>query len=125
MPIGSRPGILYGLPKVHKPNFPLRPIISAIGTHAYKLAKFLVPLLRPFSTNSYTISDTFMFVKELRELQINTNNVVMASFDVKSLFTNIPLDETISIIVIISVSVILHAFTVSQLINSLDFLTYL
>jgi hypothetical protein len=40
-----------------------------------------------------------MFVKELRELQINTNNVVMASFDVKSLFTNIPLDETISIIV--------------------------
>jgi hypothetical protein len=97
-PIGSRPGILYGLPKVHKHNFPLRPIISAIGTHAYKLAKFLVPLLRPFSTN-YTISDTFMFVKELRELQINTNNVVMASFDVKSLFTNISLDETISIIV--------------------------
>jgi hypothetical protein len=40
-----------------------------------------------------------MFVKELHELQINTNNVVMASFDVKSLFTNIPLDETISIIV--------------------------
>jgi hypothetical protein len=75
-PIGSRPGILYGLPKVHKPNFPLRPIISAIGTHAYKLAKFLVPLLRPFSTNSYTISDTFMFVKELRELQINTNNEI-------------------------------------------------
>jgi hypothetical protein len=75
-PIGSRPGILYGLPKVHKPNFPLRPIISAIGTRAYKLAKFLVPLLRPFSTNSYTISDTFMFVKELRELQINTNNEI-------------------------------------------------
>ena len=64
-------------------------------THAYKLAKFLVPLLCPFPTNSYTISDTFMFVKELCELQINTNNVVMASFDVKSLFTNIPLDETI------------------------------
>jgi hypothetical protein len=59
-------------------------MISAIETHAYKLAKFFVPLLRPFSTNSNTISDTFMFVKELCELQINTNNVVMASFDVKS-----------------------------------------
>jgi hypothetical protein len=66
-----------------------------------------------------------MVFKELRELQINTNNVVMASFDVKSLFTNIPLDETISIIINISVSIIPHAFTVSQLINSLDFLTYL
>jgi hypothetical protein len=48
-PICSRLGIMYGLPKVHKPNFPLRPIISAIGTLSYKLAKFLVPLLRPFS----------------------------------------------------------------------------
>ena len=87
------------LPKVHKPNFPLRPIISAIGTHSYKLAKFLVPLLRPFSTNTFTINDTFSFVKELRELKINTNDVIMASFDVKSLSTNIPLDETIDIII--------------------------
>ena len=92
-PIGSRPGIMYGLPKVHKPNFPLTPMISAIGTHSYKLAKFFVPLLSPFSTN------TFTFVKELRELKINTNDVIMASFDVKSLFTNIPLDETIDIII--------------------------
>ena len=86
---------MYGLPKVHKPNFPLRPIISAIGTHSYKLAKFLIPLLRPFSTNTFTINDTFSFVKELRELKINTNDVIMASFDVKSLFTNIPLVRSI------------------------------
>jgi hypothetical protein len=45
---------------------------------------------------------------------INTNNVVMASFDVKSLFTNIPLDESISIIINISVSIIPHGFTVDQ-----------
>ena len=81
--IGSRPGIMYGLPKVHKPNFPLRPIISAIGTHSYKLAKFLVPLLRPFSTNTFTINDTFSFVKELRELKINTNDVIMASLTLR------------------------------------------
>jgi hypothetical protein len=42
---------------------------------------------------------TFTFVKELCELKINTNDVIMASFDVKSLFTNIPLDETINIII--------------------------
>jgi hypothetical protein len=91
---------MYGLPKVHKPNFQLRPIIAAIGTHSYKLAKFLVPLLRPFSINTFTINDTFteLLVKELCELKINTN-VIMASFDIKSLFTNIPLDETINIII--------------------------
>ena len=28
----SRPGILYGLPKIHKEGTPMRPILSAIGT---------------------------------------------------------------------------------------------
>ena len=27
---GSRPGILYGLPKIHKTGIPLLPILSAI-----------------------------------------------------------------------------------------------
>ena len=31
-PTGSRPGILYGLPKVHKPSIPLRPIVSSINS---------------------------------------------------------------------------------------------
>ena len=74
----------------------------------------LIWFLRPFSTNCYAINDTF--VKELRELRINTNNVVMASSDVKSLFTNIPLDETITIIVHKSFSntARLHGFFTDQ-----------
>ena len=31
-PTGSQPAILYGLPKVHKPNTPLRPVMSSIKT---------------------------------------------------------------------------------------------
>ncbi len=42
---GSTPGILYGLPKVHKEGCPIRPILSAINTFNYNLAKFFVPLL--------------------------------------------------------------------------------
>ena len=55
-PAGSSPGILYGLLKIHKP---IRPILSAIGTHSYKLANFLVPLLRPLSLGSYLINNSF------------------------------------------------------------------
>ena len=48
-PRGSRFGVLYGLCKVHKQLAdncpPLRPIMSAIKTHTYNLAKFLVPRL--------------------------------------------------------------------------------
>ena len=95
-PSGSSPGIMYGLGKVHKivtdglPSF--RPILSAISTPTYKLAKFLVPVLEPLTTNDYTIEDSFTFAEELQTFD---SKLVMASFDTESLFTNIPLQETI------------------------------
>ena len=54
---GSSPGKLYGLPKTHKNGVPVRPILSAITCHNYKLAKFLVPLLSPLAYSEYTVSD--------------------------------------------------------------------
>lgn len=41
---GSSPGMLYGLPKIHKPDVPIIPILSALKTFNYNLAK-LVPIL--------------------------------------------------------------------------------
>ena len=98
MPCGSRAGIMYGLPKIHKEGAPVRPIISAIGTYNYKLAKYLDRILKPLTTNSnYIIKDTFDFVNRVSKLQTNVNQRVV-SFDVESLFTNIPTEETINII---------------------------
>ncbi|XP_063590046.1 uncharacterized protein LOC134766927 [Penaeus indicus] len=67
---GSRPGLLYGLPKVHKHNLPLRPIISSIGTFNYNTAKFLVPILSPLTTNQYTIENSTAFTNEIRSLDL-------------------------------------------------------
>lgn len=94
-PTGSRPGILYGLGKVHKTGCPLRPILSAIGTPAYNLAKWLVPILDPVTRSEYTVRDSFAFATEIRTLP--PEPLYMASFDIKSLFTNIPLTEAIKI----------------------------
>ena len=48
--------------------------------------------------NSFIIKDSFSFVQELLNNDINTDNVFMASFDIASLFTNIPIDKTIEIV---------------------------
>ena len=48
---GSAPGILYGLAKIHKPGIPFRPILAAYRTAVYKVAKFLVLLIEPFTSN--------------------------------------------------------------------------
>jgi len=98
MPCGSRAGIMYGLPKIHKEGAPVRPIISGIGTYNYKLAKYLDRILKPLTTNSnYIIKDTFDFVNRVSKIQTNVNQRVV-SFDVESLFTNIPTEEKINII---------------------------
>ena len=89
-PSGSQPGVMYGLAKIHKaledgiPSF--RPILSAIGTPTYKLAKFCDQLLKPLTNNEYTIKDSFSFAKEVLEFDAS---LFMASFDIKSLLTNI------------------------------------
>ncbi len=89
---------MYGLPKIHKKNVPIRPIISSIGTYNYKLAKFLVEILTPLLENNQIIlKDTFDFVNKISQLDTEID-VVMLSFDVESLFTNIPTLETIDII---------------------------
>ena len=93
---GSTPGILYGLPKVHKPNLPIRPIFRACGTATYALAKFLVPLLSPITVNEFTIKNSYEFAEDVKNLKLS-KDMVMASFDIESLFTNIPVRETIDI----------------------------
>ena len=92
---GSQAGLMYGLPKIHKTNIPLRPILSGINTFNYNLAKFLVPVLAPLTINEYTVSDSFTFAKELVNLRYS--EAYMTSFDVVSLYTNIPIDESIEI----------------------------
>ena len=72
----------------------MRPILSATGTYNYKLAKWLDEKLKPLSVNEHTVSDIFVFADELREMKIKDREV-LASYDVSSLFINVPVDETI------------------------------
>ena len=73
---------------------PFRPILSAIGTPTYKLAKYLLPFSTPLTQNECTVTDSLHFAEEICK---QDPNLYMASLDVDSLFTNIPLDETIDI----------------------------
>ena len=76
---------------------PFRPIVSALNTYNYHLAKFLCNLLQPHLPSRYTVSDSFSFVQELHT--IDASNKYMVSFDLVSLFTNIPLKECVDLAV--------------------------
>ena len=75
----------------------LRPIIDQTGTHLYDCSKIIAQYLQPLAMNEYTISDTLSFPDILRENPLNSNEEYV-SYDVDSLFTSIPLAETIDFI---------------------------
>ena len=89
---------MYGLCKMHKQEVdgcpPFKSILSVLQTATYKLAKFLVPILDPLTKNEYTVKDSFHFAADICE---QDPSLFMGSLDADSLFTNIPLDETIDI----------------------------
>ncbi|CAF4522653.1 unnamed protein product [Rotaria magnacalcarata] len=95
---GSYPGRLYGLLKIHKENVPLRPVLSSIGTFNYGLAKALSQILSTIIEKKSMMRDSFDFVKEVRTLSKDFSKYRMVSFDVSSLYTNVPINETIEII---------------------------
>ena len=104
-PSSSRPGRFYTTAKRHKvpenstdvKKLPLRPIVSNIGTATYGISKYLSKLLHPLSVSDYTINSTQDFVNKIRDEEV-AQGYKLVSFDVTSLFTNVPLDDTINII---------------------------
>ena len=99
-PSGSAPARIYGTPKMRKfsfsDSFPkLRPIVSFIGTFNHNLARFLCDLLSPLVPNDYFCKDTFSFASQIKNT--NLSKEFLVSYNVSSLFANIPLQETIVI----------------------------
>ena len=86
---------MYGLPKTHKGGIPLRPILSMVGCFNHALAKWISRKLEPLREAKSIAKDSFS-LDFLRGPNLSGCHLV--SYDVVSLFTNIPLDQTIDLI---------------------------
>ena len=89
---------LYGLPKIHKPGIPLRPIVASLRSPSHNLAKWLTKVLSPFVglVSQAHLKHSSDFLNSLNN--INESFDSMVSFDVVSLFTNIPLEKVLDFI---------------------------
>ena len=95
------PGQLYELPKIHKnsTNTPLRPIyiISMTGTVTHALAQYLNKIIQPYINSTYIIRSSDELLVHLSQLHLQLSHQLL-SLDVESLFTSVPVEDTISII---------------------------
>ena len=91
---GSQPARFYGLAKVHKKDILLRPIVSMPGSVYHKLSLEIAERLKklPEANINTKVEDV---QTALSALHLDDEEIV--SLDVESLFTNVPVQETISL----------------------------
>lgn len=115
---------LFCLPKIHKENIPFRPVVSSCRSVTRGLCVYIKKLLGPISGHrtSHT-KNSVDFVNEIRNISIEEDDI-MVSYDVKDLFTSVPLPHTYSVIQdLLSMDISLHErtrlnpFQITQLIK--------
>lgn len=80
---------IYELPRLHKKDIPLRPIVSCINSPGYFMSKFLNNILQKLRpTLKYNVGDSYEVAHKIRNVVIPSVYVMVSLFT--SLFTKIP-----------------------------------
>ena len=86
--------ILYSLPKIHKLNNPIRPIVSFTNSPTYNLSSFLSNIISQNINyrSGYSIKNSIHLCDTLQDFTMPPN-CLLVSFDISNLFTNVPIPE--------------------------------
>ena len=107
-PACHEPGKLYATAKTQEinlldditvDNLNFGPIISQIGTYTPNASRVISQYLKPLCENEYKINDTQTFASMIKNQAPLSSDEKYVSYNVDSLFTNIPVEETIKYII--------------------------
>ena len=97
-PTGAVIPKFYGLPKVHKENTPLRPIVSSIGSVSYGVAKEVARIIKSLvGATEHHVNNSMEFTEEIKKMKLEKGEC-LTSYDVSALFTSIPISSALDII---------------------------
>lgn len=91
----AQPPRIYGNPKVHKKDIPLRPIVSCINSPSTNISIFVTSILNQLADSlHYNIKNSTEAANRLKEV-ILPDKYQLLSLDVTSLFTNVMKERVI------------------------------
>ena len=97
-PTSAVPPRFYGLPKIHKTGTPFRPIVSSRGSITYGVGKELSHIIKPLVGQSpHHLKNNKHFIQQLQGKKLQPG-VIITSYDVKALFTSLPVQPSIQIV---------------------------
>lgn len=94
-PSDAVPPRMYGLVKAHKPekNYPMRLVVSTIGSPPYGLASYLVGVIQPtLDKNPTRLKNSAAFIEKAKSWTISPTEV-QVSYDVVNLYPTVPLQK--------------------------------
>ena len=96
-PTGASSLKLYGLPKIHKKNTPLRPTVSSRGSVTYEVAKELARIWKLLTGNTiHHVNNSMEFADDIKKIKLEEEECII-SYDVSALFTSIPVKSAIEV----------------------------
>ena len=99
-PSDAIPPRMYGVVKAHKPekNFPMRVVVSTVGSPAYGISSHLVNLVQPtLDKNKTRLKNSQTFVDQAKTWDIGATET-QVSYDVVNLYPSVPLKEATSVL---------------------------
>nr|CAH8863778.1 unnamed protein product [Trichobilharzia regenti] len=92
MPKTNNASRIYGTIKIHKPGHPIRPIVDLRNTPNYELSKHLALIFCPLRNRSNSrLTNSYEMKNKINDIQ-QAKDETMVSFDITSLYTNIPVN---------------------------------
>ncbi|KFD47077.1 hypothetical protein M513_12065 [Trichuris suis] len=89
---------MYGLPKIHKVDIPFRPVVLSINSITSELGSYLKRLNRSLvGRQQSSVKNSRTFCTELKSINLAPTDI-MVSYDVKDLFTSLPIPETLLVL---------------------------
>jgi len=88
---------MYGLPKIHKLGFPLRPIVASNQSPTYNLANFFTWILSSVRNDNINIQSADLLLDLLGDIVLDESDTFV-SIDVVAVFSNIPVDPALTIL---------------------------
>ena len=97
-PTDCKPTRFYHQPKVHKEPIPVHPIVSGNGSPTENTSRFVDNFIKPLVSKAPSyIHDTPDLLRKLEAIKNQIpSTIIIGTFDVSSLYTNISRDEGVS-----------------------------
>jgi len=93
-----QPPTLKAQLKLHKPGNPIRPVVNNMSASLYIIAKHINKKLNAYLwlNNYYNVKNYISLAEDLTKLKTQTNYKMM-TYDIKDLYINTPIEETLMI----------------------------